>query len=83
VGTDIYRIYGGYYLNGTPTVGWNYVCFTGSFGVGAMLNPAHQGLLNRIWDDVAHTGVSDAGDYYGGTMRMVYLLAMSGNLWRP
>lgn len=83
IGTDIYQIYGGYQLNGTPTVGWNYVCFTGAFGVGAMLNPAHQGLLNRIWDDVAHTSVSDQGDYYGGTMRMVYLLAMSGNLWRP
>lgn len=83
VGTNIYRIYGGYYLNGTPAVNWNYVCFTGAFGVAAMVNSAHQDLLNRIWDDVAHTTVVDRSDYYGAILRMVYLLAMSGNLWRP
>lgn len=82
-GVDVYRIYGGYYLNGTPTVNWNYVGFTGSFGVAAMIDARYQTLLNNIWDDVAVTAVSDPGDYYGATLRMVYLLAMSGNLWRP
>ncbi len=82
-GGDIYRIYGGYNLNGTATVGWNHVCFTGAFGVGAMVDPRYQELLNDIWDDVAITTAGDPADYYGATLRMVYLLAMSGNLWAP
>ena len=82
-GGDIYRIYGGYYLNGAPTVGWNHVCFTGAFGVGAMVDGRFQDLLNDIWDDVAITTAGDPADYYGATLRMVYLLTMSGNLWRP
>jgi endo-1,4-beta-D-glucanase Y len=82
-GNSVYSIYGGYYLNGVPTVNWNYICFTGAFGVGAMLSPSRQVLLNTIWDDVAVTTVADPSDYYGSTLRMVYLLALSGNLWRP
>ena len=82
-GGNIYQIYGGYNLNGTPTVGWNYVCFTGAFGVGAMVDPRYQELLNDIWDDVAISTAGDLSDYYGATLRMVYLIAMSGNLWRP
>ena len=61
----------------------NLFSFTGAFGVGAMVHTRYQTLLNRIWDDVAVSTVSNGGDYYGATLRMAYLLAMSGNFWRP
>ena len=54
-GGDIYQLYAGYRLNGTPIVGYNYVCHTGAFGVGAMVDARYQSFLNRIWDDVAIT----------------------------
>jgi endo-1,4-beta-D-glucanase Y len=82
-GGDIYKIYAGYELNGANFEGYNNVCFTGAFGVGAMVHPRYQPLLNRIWDDVAIATAGDLTDYYGATLRMNYLLTMSGNFWRP
>ena len=82
-GGDIYKIYAGYELNGTNFEWYSNVCFTGAFGVGAMVDDRYQALLNRIWDDVAISTAGDLSDYYGATLRMVYLLTMSGNFWRP
>lgn len=80
---DIYQLYAGYELNGTPTVGYSYVCFTGAIGVGAMVDAKYQRWLNRIWDDVAITFVDQPTDAYGANLRLLYMLVMSGNWWVP
>ena len=82
-GGDIYKLYAGYDLDGTPTVGYNNVCFTGAFGIGAMIDARYQTWLNRIWDDVAVTYVDTPSDYYGATLRLLYMLVMSDNWWPP
>lgn len=82
-GGDIYKLYAQYNLDGSPVVGYNYVCTTGAFGVGAMVSAQYQTWLNRIWDDVAITYIDTPSDYYGASLRLLYMLAMSGNWWAP
>lgn len=82
-GGDVYRLYAGYELNGTPTVGYSHVCFTGAVGIGAMVDARHQTWVNRIWDDIALESVDTPGDSYGASLRALYLIAMSGNWWTP
>jgi endo-1,4-beta-D-glucanase Y len=58
------------------------VAFTACFGVGAMSDAAYQDWLNALWD---HTVASDSPDdrYYARTLKMLCLIAMSGNWWSP
>ena len=56
------------------------MAFTACFGVGAMCDAAHQGWLNSLWDHIAAS--DESGDrYYGRTLKMLCLIAMSGNWW--
>ena len=80
---DIYKLYAGYALDGTRTVGYNYVCYTGAFGVGAMIDRRYQTWLNRIWDDIALTSIDTPADSYGASLRLLYMLVISGNWWSP
>lgn len=82
-GGDIYKLYAGYELNGTSTVGYNHVCFTGAAGIGAMIDARHQAWVNRIWDDIALESVDTPSDSYGASLRALYLIVMSGNWWTP
>ena len=82
-GDDIYRLYAGYTLDGSATVGYNHVCFTGAVGVAAMSDARHQALVNRIWDDIALTSIDTPSDSYGASLRLLYMLVMSGNWWQP
>ena len=56
------------------------IAFAACFGVGAMSAAAHQDWLNALWDYVA---ASDSPDdrYYGRTLKMLCLIALSGNWW--
>ena len=56
------------------------IAFAACFGVGAMSGAAHQDWLNALWDYVA---ASDSPDdrYYGRTLKMLCLIALSGNWW--
>ena len=56
------------------------MAFTACFGVGAMCDAAHQEWLNALWD---HIVASDEPDdrYYARTLKMLCLIAMSGNWW--
>ena len=58
------------------------MAFTACFGVGAMCDAAHQDWLNALWD---HIVASDDPDdlYYARTLKMLCLIAMSGNWWSP
>lgn len=80
-GGDIYRLYAEYRLDGTPSVYYNYVCTTGAVGVAAMIDARYQTLLNRIWDDIALDFIDTPSDYYGASLRMMYMLVMSRNWW--
>ncbi len=81
---DPASIRAGYHLDGRPLADFDYICFTGAVAVGAMVSTRYQGWLNRLWDDVASTTVVDPpSDYYGGTLRLLYMLVLSGNWWRP
>ena len=58
------------------------MAFTACFGVGAMCDAAHQDWLNALWDFVVAS--DDPGDrYYARTLKMLCLIAMSGNWWSP
>ena len=82
-GGDIYRIYGGYKLNGTATVGGTMSASPAPSASAPWSTHATRRCSTGIWDDVAISTAGDPTDYYGATLRMVYLLAMSGNLWAP
>ncbi len=58
------------------------MAFTACFGVGAMCDPAHPEWLDAIWDCI--TASDDPDDrYYARTLKMLCLIAMSGNWWSP
>jgi endo-1,4-beta-D-glucanase Y len=79
-GGDPHRIYGGYKLDGTPTVNYYEPAFAAPFGVGAMVGAENQKWLNAVWDQLAS---SPSNRYYGDTLRMQALIVMSGNWWSP
>ncbi len=83
-GNNIYALYAGYKLDGSPINYYNYVCFTGAFGTAAMINGKYQLLLNSIWNDLAQTTTVDTvSDSYGWTLHLIYMIVMSGNWWAP
>ncbi|HEX3696598.1 MAG TPA: glycosyl hydrolase family 8 [Polyangia bacterium] len=55
-------------------------CFTGSFGVSAMIDSSNQAWLDAIWKNLVTT---PADDYYGDTIRLISMIIMSGNWWNP
>lgn len=76
-------IVAGYELNGTIIDHDDRsIAFNACFGVGAMCDAAHQDWLNALWDCVV---ASDDPDdrYYARTLKMLCLIAMSGNWWSP
>ena len=58
------------------------MAFTACFGVGAMCDAANQEWLDALWAHIAAS--DDPGDrYYARTLKMLSLIAMSGNWWSP
>ncbi len=58
------------------------MAFTACFGVGAMSDAAHQEWLNALWSDIAASD-SKYDRYFGRTLKMLCLIALSGNWWSP
>lgn len=83
-GGDPTQIFGGYELDGTPIDADDIysMAFIAPFGVGAMVDAAHQGWLNAIWDLVVAEPLNDE-DYYGNTLKLLSMVVMSGNWWSP
>jgi len=70
----------GYALNGTATgSGANNMAFVAPFGPAAMAG-TDQAWLDALWSDISTTG---GGDYYGGSIKMLVMLIMSGNWFQP
>lgn len=79
-GGDPKNLRGGYYLDGKPMVDYETMAFTGPFAVGAMVDPANQTWLDALWE---HSAEREPENYYEDTLRMLSLIALSGNWWAP
>lgn len=78
---DASMIMDGYTLAGQPHTGAGpNGCFTGSFGVAAMIDSSDQAWLDAVWKNLKD-GPDD--DYYGDTIRLITMIVMSGNWWTP
>jgi endoglucanase len=77
------RVCAGYQLDGKPTSKSDRsLAFTACFGVAAMTDAAHQPWLNALWDYTVDTDSQD-DRYFARTLKMLSLIAMSGNWWSP
>lgn len=83
-GNDPANIKSGYKLDGTMIGGADYLsmAFVAPLGVGAMVDAGNQAWLNEVWDLVVGTPATTDG-YYENTLKLLALVAMSGNLWAP
>jgi endo-1,4-beta-D-glucanase Y len=81
---DPAAIKSGYKLDGTMIGGSDYLsmAFVAPLGVGAQVDAANQTWLNAIWDLVVATPASTDG-YYENTLKLLAMIAMSGNWWAP
>ena len=79
---DPEKIVDGYKLNGVAFGTGDDLAFVAPFGVAAMASSATQTWLNKIWAGLATRKVSDT-DYFGETLTMLSMIAMSGNAWKP
>lgn len=77
---DPKNLRGGYYLDGRPMVDYETMAFTGPFAVGAMTDPQGQEWLDALWE---HSIQREPENYYEDTLKMLSLIALSGNWWAP
>ncbi len=56
--------------------------FIVSFGVSAMVDPENQQWLNALWNYIHQFPLNDF-DYYDNSLRMLAMIALSGNDWEP
>ncbi len=78
-GGDPARITAGYRLDGRPGADYADLSFTAPLLAAATVDPQSREFLDRGWPLLAEP----QGDYYGDTLTLLSLLAISGNWWRP
>ncbi len=83
-GGDPTAIRAGYALDGSSSGdhGYTDLAFVAPLGVGAMAGQENQAWLNAIWDFTVGVPVEEGG-YYDNTLKLLALIAMSGNWWGP
>lgn len=81
---DPTRIADTYALDGStlPNHGENAMAFVAPLGVAAMVDPVNQAWLDAIWADVAAKPLAEE-DYFGNTLKLLAMIAMSGNWAAP
>jgi endoglucanase len=81
-GGDPQKIRAGYSLAGAPVSGSDYFtnAFAAPFAVGAMVDASNQAWLNKAYDAVV---AQSPEGYYEDTIKLLALLALSGNWWAP
>lgn len=77
---DPKRLVGGYHLDGRPMVDYETMAFTGPWLVGAMTDPGSQAWVDALFE---HAQSREPENYYEDTLRMLSLIAASGNWWAP
>ncbi len=78
---DPQKIMAGYTLDGSAVSDYNDIAFTGSLAVSAMAGTDSQ-WLDACLEQLLDPSTSDY-TYYGNTLRLLYLLVISGNYWLP
>lgn len=74
------NIYPGYNLDGSAFItGYKDVTFTGAYAVAAMAS-TDQNFVNGAYSKVVEMSTTA---YFGATLRMLYLLTLSGNFYSP
>ncbi len=76
------NIKSGYLLDGTRIGDYQDVSFIGAFAVSAMLETQNQQWLDEIFEQILSEKIEN-NDYYGNTLKVLYLLTISGNYWQP
>lgn len=77
---DPKNLRGGYHLDGREMVDFETMAFTGPFAVGALLDTEDPEWIDALWK---HSVEREMENYYEDTLRMLSLIAMSGNWWAP
>ncbi len=80
-GGDPFRLAGMYRLDGSP-IGGRYFAesLAGPLMVGCMVDAAHQGFLDTLWQ--AHAGHFTT-DYYDSELQLLPMLVAAGHWWTP
>jgi len=81
-GGDPAKITAGYTLSGKGIDKESQMCFVAPLAVSAMVSPDNQAWLDALSAFVVHSSKDDAG-YYDGTIKLLCLVALSGNWWNP
>ena len=78
------NISAGYTLGGDDLKSRHFeaLSFIAPFAVAAMINKNNQNWLNKIWDYLIHFSL-DEFDYYDNTIKMMNIIIISGNYWKP
>jgi len=78
------NISAGYSLGGVDLKNRDFeaLCFITSFAVSAMANRQNQQWLNKLWDYIVRFR-SAQFDYYDNSIKMINMIILSGNYWKP
>ena len=78
------NISAGYNLDGEDLKKRNYeaLSFITPFAVAAMVDKKNQHWLNSLWDYIVQFKL-EAFDYYDNSIKMINLILLSGNYWKP
>ena len=73
-----------YHLDGkaAPGSGTGALTFVSLMGVAAMVEADNQAWLNAVWDHVVAQKIED-DDFYGNTLKLMAMIAMSGHWAKP
>lgn len=80
-GGDPWAILPGYWLDGSGLGNTFFdLAFVAPLGVSAMVDAGNQAWLDALWDAIVSAGETT---YYGDTLKLLAMIAMSGNWWSP
>jgi len=83
-GGNASNIFPGYTLSGTALdTSYTDSSFTSPFGVCAMTDSTNQTWLNTLWTWNAGRGVGADDAYFGNSIKIMSMLVMAGNWWKP
>ncbi len=84
------KVGGGYSLGGTNLAPQDtlHMCYVSPLAVSAMISKKNQKWLNRLWDYMTaikmkdYKTIDDLG-YYDNTIKLINMIIISGNYWKP
>jgi endo-1,4-beta-D-glucanase Y len=81
-GDDPNKIRAGYGLDGRPIRNYGDMAFMAPFAVSAMIDRQNKPWLDALWAAMV-AAPTDAGSYYGNSIRLLCAIVVSGNWWQP